>query len=196
MTMLRYARFSNFQTQLDNSATNELGGIWAPPANATGVVGAGYGASPIYKYVYYNSTLNPAPVSAPAPVYWADETFTVVTGAAEEAYAPIAPAEGAAAAGYLGLNTTSYSGLTNTILNQSYCWIQIGGFLGGAFEPSTQTSTQFGNPIYGLGSGNWTSAVNTTVANSSRALGAIWSSPSNGVCDVLVGGFPGVYWGS
>lgn len=196
---LPYARYANngFLTQLDSTAKNTLGQIYSPPANPTGVVGPGYGAQPVYKYVYYNSTLNPNPVSAPAPVYWVDETFTVVTGAAEEAYAPVAAsANGASAAGYLGVNTTSYSGLTNSILNQSYLWIQVGGWLGGAFEPSTQTNVTFANPIYGLGSGNFTSAINTTMANSSRAFGVLWSEISGGVCDVLVGGFPGVFWGS
>lgn len=194
-----YVRFSNFQTKLDSSAKNTLGAIYSPPANPTGVVGPGYGAQPVYKYVYYNSTINPAPVAASAPVYWADETFTVVTGAAEEAYVPagesVSP-NGASAAGYLGPNTVAYSGLTAAILNQSYLWIQVGGFLSGAYEPSIQTSTTFANPIYGLGSGNWTSACDTTIANSTRAFGVLWSAISGGVCDVLVGGYPGTFWGS
>jgi hypothetical protein len=194
-----YVRYSGFLTQLDSTAKNNLGALYSPPPIAgvtVGAAGAGYGAQPVYKYVYYNSAINPAPVVAPAPVYWLDETFTSVTGAAEEAYAPITSANGAAAAGYLGPNTVGYSGLTAALLNQSYCWIQVGGFLGGAFEPSTVTSSTFANPIYGLGSGNWTSAVNTTMANSSRAFGVIWSAIAGGVCDVLVGGFPGIFWGS
>lgn len=194
-----YVRFSNFFTQLDSTAKNTLGAIYSPPANPTGVVGAGYGAQPVYKYVFYNSTINPAPEIAPAPVYWADETFTVVTGQATEAYVPAGAAvspNGASIAGYLGPNTVGFAGLTAATLNQSYCWIQVGGFLGGAFEPTTQTSTTFANPIYGLGSGAWTSGVNTSVPNNVRPIGSIWSIPANGVVDVLVAGNSSVFWGS
>lgn len=196
-----YTRFSNFFTQLDTTAKNTLGAIYSPPANPTGIVAAGYGAQPVYKYVFYNSTINPAPEIAPAPVYWADETFTVVTGQATEAYQPTANTipNGASGAGYLGPNTTGYVGLTAAILNQSYCWIQVGGLLPGAFEPTTQTSTTFANPIFGVGSGAWTSACNTTITNSTRAFGVLWGTigaSGNGTVDVLVGGYPGVFWGS
>lgn len=191
-----YVRFANFQTQLDASQTNTLGAIYSPPANSTGVVGAGYGAQPVYKYVYYNSTSNPAPEIAPAPVYFTDETFTVVSGDASEAYNLSGSPAGAAIAGYLGPNTTAYSGLTAAILNDSYCWIQIGGLLVGGFEPTTQTATGLGNPIYGLGSGNWTSDVDTSVAAGSRAVGVQWSTISGGVCDILLGGYNTTFWGS
>jgi hypothetical protein len=204
-----YPRVGNPYTQLDPSAKNPLGAITAIPWGSAPAGGSqifsttpgqstpGYGAPPVLKYVYYNSTLNPAPVTAPAPVYWLDESFTQITGAAEEAYNPVVgSANGAAIAGYLLPNTVSYSGLTASILNQSYCWIQVGGFLPGAFEPSTQTSTTFSNPIYGLGSGNWTSGVNTSVPNSVRAVGCIWSAVAGGVCDVLVNGWNDTFWGS
>lgn len=190
-----YVRFANFQTQLDSTAKNTLGAIYSPPANPTGVVGAGYGAQPVYKYVYYNSTLNPAPEIAPAPVYYTDETFTVVSGAAVEAYNFSGTANGAAVAGYLGPNTVAYAGLTAAELVESYCWIQIGGLLSGAFEPSTQTSAGLGNQIYGAASGNWTSIVNTTLAASQRTLGIQWSAIAGGVVDVLVSG-NSMFWGS
>ena len=204
-----YVRFANPYTQLDGTAKNIPGSIYSPPPGtypASSVFSAtigsgtpGFGAPPVFKYVYYQSTLNPVPEIAPAPVYWADETFTIVTGQATEAYVPATEAvspNGASVAGYLMPNTTQYVGLTAATLNSSYCWIQIGGFLPGAFEPTTQTSTVFANPIYGLGSGAWTSAVNTTIANSTRALGVLWSAISGGVCDVLLGGYPGCFWGS
>ena len=43
-----------------------------------------FGAPAIFMLVQYKSTANPAPVAAPAPVYWTDNTFTVVSGVESE----------------------------------------------------------------------------------------------------------------
>ncbi len=197
-----YARFNNPSTQIDASAKNPLGAIYCPawgntPAGAVfspteGSSTAGYGAPGVFKYVYYNSTSNPAPVAAPAPVYYTDESFTQISGNAAEAYFTTG---GACVAGYLMPNTTAYSGLTAADLNQSYVWIQVAGFLSGAYAPTTLTGAGQGSVIYGSAAGNFASTVNTTLAASARTLGIQWTAVASGVCDVLVGGAQ-VFWGS
>jgi hypothetical protein len=80
-------------------------------------------------------------------------------------------------------------------LSQSYCWIQVAGFLSGALAPTTQTAAGIGNAIAGLTTGSWASVVATTVPASGRLLGVQMSSISNSACDVLVGGAT-TFWGS
>lgn len=199
---LPYARVSsgNVQTTLDSSAKNTLGGLYAVPApfpttavfsTTSGSSTSGYGAPPIFKYVYYNSTTNPTPVAAPAPVYYTDESFTTVSGNAAEAYFTT---QGACVAGYLMPNTTAYSGLTSTILNQSYCWIQVAGFLSGAYNPTTSTNPGQGSLITGLTTGNWASQVINT-ATALKVLALQWTAIANSVCDVVVNGDT-TFWGS
>lgn len=182
----------NFQTTLDPAARNPLGCIYVPPVSATLVTTSkGYGAQAVVKYVYYNSTTNPAPVAAPAPVYYTDESFTTVSGNAAEA---LFTTNGACLAGYLLPNSTAVSGLTAAQLNQSYCFIQVGGLLVGAYAPTTVTAGAAGNIIAGLATGNWASIVNVTNAGN-RELGIQWTAIASSACDVLVSGF-GPYWGS
>ena len=207
-----YARFGNPQTQLDVKAQNPLGFIYSPPwgtySNSTsqpvfsttaGSSTPGFGAPGIFKYVYFYdaSALTGTMQAAPAPVYWIDESYTTVTGNAADAYSTIG---GASIAGYLMPNTTAL-GTSNTgaawylQLSQSYCWIQVAGFLSGALAPTTQTAAGIGNPIAGLATGSWTSVVAATVAASSRVLGIQQSAIAASACDVLVGGYT-TFWGS
>jgi hypothetical protein len=191
-----YVRISsgNVTTTLDASARNTLGCIYSPPPPTTAVTSAkGYGAQPVFKYVYYNSTANPAPVAAPAPVYWTDESFTTVTGVTTEAYSAGTGVTGVAIAGYLMPNTTALSTLTAAQLNQSYVWIQIGGLLVGAYAP-TAGAAAIGNFITGLGAGNWTSTSAATIT-AGRQLGVQYSAVVSSACDVLVSGLQ-VFWGS
>lgn len=188
-------------TQLDSTPKNTVGAIWSPPATAGApITTKGYGAQPVYKYVYYNSTVNPSPENAPAPVYYTDESFSTVSGDSAEAFF-VEGGLGPCAAGYLMPNTTSITGLLATAtatapgLNQSYCWIQVGGWLGGAFAPTTLTGAGVGSYIYGTSTGNWSSVVNTTIGAQTRIFGVQWSVITNLLCDVLVGG-PSVFWGS
>jgi len=182
----------NVQTTLDSVAKNPVGSIYSPPANLGAPLSTkGLGAQPVYKYVYYNSTSNPAPVAAPAPVYYTDESFTTISGNAAEAFYTT---NGACIAGYLMPNTTALSTLTAAQLNQSYCFIQIGGLLVGAYAPTTVTAGAAGNVIAGLATGNWASVVNTTSAGY-RALGVQWTAIASSACDVLVGGHT-TFWGS
>lgn len=188
----------NVQTTLDSSPKNTLGCVWSPPPSANQVFSTtagsstpGFGAQPVFKYVYYNSTTNPTPVAAPAPVYYTDESFTQVSGNAAEAYFTTM---GACVAGYLMPNTTAISGLTAAQLNQSYCWIQVAGFLAGAYAPTTSTNPGQGSSILGLTTGNWASQVINT-ATAQKVLALQWTAIANNACDILIAGDT-TFWGS
>lgn len=188
-----YVRVSsgNVQTTLDSTERNPVGCLYSPPANMGSPLSTvGLGAQPVYKYVYYNSTTNPNPVAAPAPVYYTDESFSTVSGNAAEAFYTTS---GACIAGYLMPNSTAVSGLTNTELNQSYCFIQVAGLLAGAYAPTTQTAAAQGNYIYGATTGNFASIVNSSIVG--RVLGVQWTAIAASKCDVLVGGYQS-FWGS
>jgi len=205
-----YARISSglVTTTLDATAKNTVGALWSPPApypttavfsTTAAASTAGYGAPPIFKYVYFYDAndLSESMQAAPAPVYYIDESFTTVTANAADAYYTTG---GACVAGYLMPNTTAL-GTSNTAtqwyaqLLQSYVWIQVAGFLSQALQPSTRTSAGQGSYITGSATGEWASTVNTTVANSARVLGIQWTAIVNGLCDVLVGGYS-PFWGS
>lgn len=194
-----YVRFANPQTTLDATAKNPIGCLYSPPANQGLPLSAkGYGAQPIYKYVYFYdaSALTGTAQIAPAPVYWIDESFTTVTSNAADAFFTTG---GACIAGYWMPNTVAL-GASQTAAQwyaqfvQSYGWIQVGGLLPGALAPSTVGTNAQGNYITGLTTGSWASTTN--VAQSGvRVLGMQWTSIVGGICDVLVGG-DSAFWGS
>jgi hypothetical protein len=192
-----YQKFSNFLTQVDSSTVpapgsqpkNVLGTLYSPPIAPGISTQNGQGAPPVYKYVQYNSTANPAVVAAPAPVYWKDETFTIVTAVFSESLT----ASAASIAGYLGPNSTSISGFTAALLNTNYVWIQVAGFLAGAYAPTTGGAV--GSTIQGV-TGNWTStAIAAGTAPANRVLGIQLTAIASSACDVLVGGYQS-FWGS
>jgi hypothetical protein len=188
-----YVRIStgNPYTVLDTVARNPVGSIYSPPVNESLPLSTkGLGAQPVYKYVYYNSTANPAPVAAPAPVYWTDETFTTVSGVATEA---LSVTLGVCIAGYLLPNSTAISGLTAAELNQSYCFIQIGGLLVGAYAGGSAGAV--GDVISGAATGNWSYTAATTVAATNKILGIQLTAQASSTFDVLVGGYQ-TFWGS
>ena len=151
-----------------NGARNPLGAVYFRPAfsqgspsNTSGAGGGtlssvtGYGAGLWMKYVLYKSTSNPAVQTGPAPVYWADETFTVVTGKFTEAYAA---SSSACMAGWLLPNAGTVAGIgagttlfTATLLNNnslgSYVWIGLQGFIPSAYLSAGAQ----GNMVYGSG---------------------------------------------
>jgi hypothetical protein len=199
---VRFGTTGNYLTQIDSALNangavnyaNPLGTLYAAPINTGALTtAAGAGAPPVLKYVQYLSTANPAPVAAPAPVYWKDETFTVVTGVYSEGFTGTANS----IAGYLLVNTTSVSSLTATVLTNSGngvgVWIQIGGWLSGAYAP-TAGSAGVGNTIIGS-AGNWTSTAVAAGTAGSRILGMQLTAVASSACDVLVGGLS-TFWGS
>lgn len=179
-------------TVLDATARNPVGSIWSPPANlGLPLSTKGLGAQPVVKYLYYNSTTNPTPVAGPAPVYYTDETFTTVSGAAQDAFITTS---GVSIAGYLMPNTTAISGLTAAELNTSYVFVQIGGLLSGAWGPTGGTAA-VGAFITGTATtGSWASTVPAAAANV-RCLGFQLTAVVSSLCDVLVGG-DSTFWGS
>ena len=142
-----------------------------------------FGAPAIFMLVYYQSTGNPAPQSAPAPVYWTDNTYTTVTGVESESLLGLN-----GIAGYLMLNTTSLTTLTATLLNgtaanPSQVIIQVGGYLVGGVAPA---STVAGDWIVGA-AGNWTPArVAQGTAPGYRSYGVAATAVSGGLCNILL----------
>lgn len=146
-----------------------------------------FGAPAIYMLVYYKSTANPAPQSAPAPCYWTDETFTTVSGVASEGLSTLNYP-----AGYLQVNTTDLTTLTATNLNgttanPSQVFIQVGGLCKGAIAT---TSTTGGTAI-----GSWVIPANAnwgadTVASGTAPgvtpFGRIASVVASGIFDILL----------
>lgn len=138
------------------------------------------GAPAIYMLVQYNSTAQPAPVAAPAPVYWKDATYTLVTGVESESALGLN-----GVAGYLMPNTASITTLTAAILQTALVLIQVAGPLTGAYA-ATAGAAGVGNSITGS-AGNWTSTGTASgTAAPSRTLGIQASVVSAGICNVLV----------
>lgn len=90
-----------------------------------------------YRYVRYYSTSNPAltGLTAPAPVYWVDTTYTTVT----PVYSESVTGGINAVAGILMVNTTDLVGLVNstpttgqTALQGNFVWICVAGFVANA----------------------------------------------------------------
>lgn len=163
--------------QYNNGAIHPLGLVAQVPLNPAALASAkGKGSWLTIKYVRYNSTANPAVVAGPAPVYWTDETFTTVSGAASEGFGGAG-----SVAGVLLANSTSISGFTNTQLNGNYVWIGLTGFIPACVAPA---STAAGDLIVASGSGSFTfvriaqstSANGVSAPTVGRAASAIASS--------------------
>jgi hypothetical protein len=137
-----------------------------------------YGAPAIYVLVYYKSTAQPAPTSAPAPVYWTDATYTTVSGVQSEALIGLN-----GIAGYMMVNTTSYSGLTATLLQGALVLIQVAGHLVGGVSPASIVA---GDYIIGA-SGNWTPArVAQGTAPGYKTFGVAETAVASGLCNILL----------
>ena len=96
------------------------------------------GSPAIYMLVQYSpasaiTTANLTTAKAPAPVYWTDNTFTTVTGITTEGIGGTTLGL-AFPAGYMMVNTTSLTTLTNTMLLGAYVLIQVAGYLAGLDE--------------------------------------------------------------
>lgn len=145
--------------------------------------GKGWGAPLIVRYVRYNSTANPTPLTTPgAPVYWTDETFTTVSGVFSEGN-PAGTGNINSFAGIMLLNSTSLSSLTAATLNGNWIWIVTGGFVPQIAVPA---STAVGDALIGA-AGNFTlgRVASGSAPTSSRFLQAL-TAVSGGLGDVLV----------
>jgi hypothetical protein len=145
-----------------------------------------YGAPGYFQLVQYLSTSaittgNLTTFGAPAPVYWTDNTFTTVTAISSESLGINFPA------GYMMLNTVSLTTLTATLLVGAQMIIQVGGYLQGAYGPTSGTAG-IGNFIEGLAGTGTSQSVVAGTAPGYTLLGRQLTAISSGLCDVLVSG--------
>lgn len=192
----------NFQTTVDPYVTGFAGypnnpGERAIPGAAyydsTGSNSNPWGAPGKYRYVRYYDTQNTAltNLTAPAPVYWTDTTFTAVTPLAAQS-----PGNINGIAGLLMPNTTAIPGLvlsgataSQTNLNGNWVWICVGGYVSGVKGLVTATTIVAGDVITGSTTAFTSvhSAIGTAAPN--RILGYAYSNvntPSTGLYNLLV----------
>jgi hypothetical protein len=128
----------NFQTTVDPSVSGYAGypnnpgqrnPLGAAYYDSTGSNSNPWGTPGKYRYVQYKSTSNPAltNLTAPAPCYWVDNTFTSVTPVSSES----TTAGINSVAGLIMPNTTALTTLTAALLNSNFIWICVGGFVSG-----------------------------------------------------------------
>lgn len=133
---------SNGTQNLTNGALNTPGAIYMAQPTPFAVAPNGEGSPRFVKYVRYNPTASQTIQAGPSVVYWKDETFTVVTGLASEAFGG-ATLSLNMIAGWLLPNTTALPGLsTASVLNGNWCFIHVGGFLAGAYMAAAATVGQ------------------------------------------------------
>lgn len=117
--------------------------------------------------------------NAPAPVYWADQTYTTVTAIKSEGWAGAGLQD---VAGYWMPNFASLPNVTLAQLLGGIGLIQVGGPITGAYGPTSGAAA--GNNIVGL-TGAFQSA-GTASAPASRPFGVQVTAVASGLCNVLV----------
>jgi hypothetical protein len=156
----------------------------------TGTVSNPYGSPAIYVLAKYLSTsattlANWQTANAPAPVYWTDNTFTTVTGITTEGIGGTTLGLNFPA-GYLMVNYASAPKLTLAQLLGGYVFVQVAGYLKGAYTSGT-TAPGIGSniiPVAGIFSANSLAAGTApTYRPFGRQLTALVST---NYCDVMV----------
>jgi hypothetical protein len=194
-----YGSMTPFNSALQNNgARNPLGSLYFRPSPSQGGsltpnggalgTSSGYGSGLWMKYVKYLSTSNPAVKAGPAPVYWADETFTTVTGTFAEG---VVASNATSIAGWLLPNSGSVAGIgagstlfTATLLNNgglgSFVWIGLQGFIPSA----SLASGSAGGAVYGSGD-----FAETAIADGSnlthRIAGYIIGTVTSSIGDIV-----------
>jgi hypothetical protein len=149
------------------------------------------GSPAVYMLVKYLATsattlANWRTANAPAPVYWTDNTFTTVTGISTEGIGGTTLGLNFPA-GYLMANYVSLPNLTLAQLLGGYVFVQVAGYLPGAYNPLTGTAG-IGNwiePYAGIFSSQY--VVSSTTAPTYQPFGRQLTAVASGLCDVLVG---------
>ena len=171
-----------------------LGQRYFAEVNATAVNPSG--APAIYMLVQYLSTsaiTTGGLVSAPAPVYWTDETYTTVTGITTEALGGTTLGL-AFPAGFMLLNTTTGYGnagtaLTAAALVGSQILIQVAGYLPQAYM-SSSANAGIGSwivPSAGIFTSAFIAAGSSTTYQPFGRQASVLSALKAGLVDVLVG---------
>jgi hypothetical protein len=174
-----YTVIDTYNTALyNNGARMPLGTLAQVPINPASIVN-GRGSILVIKFVRYNSTANAAVVGGPAPVYYTDETETIVTGTMSEGVANNANS----IAGLLLPNTVSISGFTAAQLNGNFVWIAVSGFVPACIAPA---STAIGDAIIGATGAFTPARVAAGTAPTNQIIGWARSAVASGLCDISV----------
>ena len=158
----------------DVATVNDLFDSTKPNNKARNPLGAAYygtdssGRPLKFRYVRVNSTVPPTEVVG--PVWWKDNTFTVVTAVRSEAVHDTANA----VAGIL---------INEDIGNGNFGFIQVAGFL--AAMPIV-AATAVGDAIIGGATGQLTARVAANTAPSNRLIAWALTAVSGGVSDVEI----------
>ena len=124
--------------------------------------------------------------NAPAPVYWTDNTFTTVTGITTEGIGGTTLGLNFPA-GYLMVNYASAPKLTLAQLLGGYVFVQVAGYLKGAYVSGTAAPAigAYINPVAGIFSSTSSAAASGQASYQpfGRQLTALVST---NYCDVLV----------
>ena len=144
-----------------------------------------YGAPAIYELANYLSTsalttANLTTFGGPVPVYWTDNTFSTVTAISSEGLGLNF------AAGFMVLNIIDLTTLTAAQVLGAQLFVQVAGYLKGAFANGAGTPG-IGNwvvPVAGTGT---TTGVAAGTPIGYRPFGVQMTAIVAGLCDVLVG---------
>lgn len=168
-------------TKQNNGAQNSPGAIYQLPLNTAGVGTGlnGAGLNKFVKYVRYNPTVSQTILTGPAPVYWKDETFTVVTPLQSEAFY----AGANSIAGWLEYNTVTLSSATAAQINGNWCFICVGGFLAGCIAAA---STAVGDAMIGGTAAFTPVRVAAGTAPTARPIGFALTAIASLVSDMYV----------
>lgn len=118
--------------------------------------------------------------NAPAPVFWADNTFTTITPIMSEAIT----AKQNSIAGYWMPNYASLPNVTLAQLLNGVGLIQVAGYLGGAYGPAAGGGVD--NTIIGATGSFQSAGIASGTASTYRPLGIQLTAVASGLCDVLV----------
>lgn len=164
---------------LTNGALNTPGALYQTQPSPATISANGVGSPRFLKYVRYNPTTTQVILTGPTLMYWKDETFTVVTGLAAEAFGSINNI-----AGWLLPNSTASAANTAANMNGNWMWMHVGGFLAGAW---VTTAAAAGASVYGLGTTyGATGGVASGAAQLQRVAGYALAAAASNLVDLYV----------
>jgi hypothetical protein len=181
----------NFRTALDPfvpgfagypNNPGERNPLGAAYYDSTGSASNPWGVPGKYRYVRYNSTINPTPIATPGPVFWTDATFTTVTGVESES---LGGGVLNMVAGLMMPNTTNLPSLTAATLNGNFVWICVGGYVSGVIAATAVA----GSTIIAATGNFAVTALGLATAPTNRVIGIATTAtgtPAAGQINILV----------
>ena len=182
----------NFQTTVDPYVSgyagypNNPGERSIPGAayyDSTGSFSNPWGAPGKYRYVRYYDSANTAitTLTAPAPCYWTDNTFTTVTPVYSQSPGGINGVAGLIMPNLTALPSlvlaTSGTGIGQTPLNGNWIWICVGGYVSSVLGAASMAA---GALVYGSSSNFVPGYIASGSAPLQRVLGVCVSTPAVG----------------